>query len=302
MKLLEILNKRRIFKLVLGLGNQSEQQIRDCANIFAVAGCDMFDINPSVSAINALFSGIRDAGKSPEDFFLCLSAGIDGDPHTLKAFVDSNKCNACEKCVLACPQKAISFVDNSAFVNSSKCIGCKRCKCPAISYKSTLFNLGEVVALSNKFNADCIELHISSNSSPLESIKYIVDNSDALLSLCLDRKYYSNNDIENLIRNVIKINKSTNFIIQADGVPMSGGDDSFSSTLQAVAMAHLVQKFGTYILISGGTNSKTALLADMCGINFHGVSVGSFARKIVFNSSDPLSEAKNLVDSLKKNY
>ena len=302
MKLLEILNKRRIFKLVLGLGNQSEQQIRDCAGIFAAAGCDMFDINPSVPAINALFSGIIDAGKSPDDFFLCLSLGIEGDQHTFKAFVDPSKCIACEKCILSCPQNAISFKNNSAFVDSLKCIGCKKCKCPAISYQSIPFDLKEVVSLSNRFNADCIELHISSNSSPLESIKYIVDNSDALLSICLDRKYYSNNDIEKLIQDVIQITQSTNFIIQADGVPMSGGDDSFSSTLQAVAMAHLVQKFGTYLLISGGTNSKTALLADMCGVNFHGISVGSFARKIVFNSSDPVSEAKKLVDSLKKNY
>ena len=36
-----------------------------------------------------------------------------------------------------------------------------------------------------------------------------------------------------------------------------------------------------YIMLSGGTNSKTAELAKMCGINYWGIAIGSWARKIV---------------------
>ena len=34
-------------------------------------------------------------------------------------------------------------------------------------------------------------------------------------------------------------------------------------------------------LLSGGTNSLTAVLADQAGVKFQGASVGTFARKIV---------------------
>jgi len=34
-------------------------------------------------------------------------------------------------------------------------------------------------------------------------------------------------------------------------------------------------------MLSGGTNSKTAELAKMCGINYWGIAIGSWARKIV---------------------
>ncbi len=35
------------------------------------------------------------------------------------------------------------------------------------------------------------------------------------------------------------------------------------------------------ILASGGTNSRTRSLADLCGVTIHGVSLGTFARKAV---------------------
>jgi hypothetical protein len=34
-------------------------------------------------------------------------------------------------------------------------------------------------------------------------------------------------------------------------------------------------------MLSGGTNSKTAELAKLCGINYWGIAIGSWARKIV---------------------
>ena len=34
-------------------------------------------------------------------------------------------------------------------------------------------------------------------------------------------------------------------------------------------------------LLSGGTNSLTAVLADQAGVRFQGVSLGTFARKVV---------------------
>ena len=72
-------------------------------------------------------------------------------------------------------------------------------------------------------------------------------------------------------------------IIQADGIPMSGADDTFKTTLQAVAMAEIIQNTNlpVYIMISGGTNSNTKELAELCGIKYWGIAIGSWARKIV---------------------
>ena len=64
---------------------------------------------------------------------------------------------------------------------------------------------------------------------------------------------------------------------------MSGGEDYFKTTLQAVAAAELFQdaKLAAYTIISGGTNSKSAELAKLCGLSIEGVAIGSYARKIV---------------------
>ena len=40
-------------------------------------------------------------------------------------------------------------------------------------------------------------------------------------------------------------------------------------------------KLPVYLMLSGGTNSKTAELAKLCGIKYNGIAVGTFARKIV---------------------
>ena len=93
---------------------------------------------------------------------------------------------------------------------------------------------------------------------------------------------------------------------------MSGGKDDFKTTLQAVAAAEIFQNANlpAYLVISGGTNAKSTLLAKQCDINLNGIAIGSYARKIVkefiekedffeneksFNKA--LAIAKNLVET-----
>jgi hypothetical protein len=105
---------------------------------------------------------------------------------------------------------------------------------------------------------------------------------DNYLSMCLDRSVLSDQKIMSRIGAAYKIT-GERLIIQADGAPMSGGHDDYHTTLQAIATADIVQKcaFPVKILASGGTNSKTRELATLCGVRVHGVSIGTFARKIV---------------------
>lgn len=122
-------------------------------------------------------------------------------------------------------------------------------------------------------------------------------------SFCLDRMNIGNLKIEYLVSEVQKISKN-NTIIQADGIPMSGGIDDYNTTLQAISTADIInKKFNMYvdknhipfnrvyypmdnsknihIFVSGGTNSKTTELADITGVRVSGVSIGSYARELV---------------------
>ena len=100
---------------------------------------------------------------------------------------------------------------------------------------------------------------------------------------------------------MISYRKPYTTIIQADGVPMSGGSDDYKTTLQAVAMAEVIQNANlpVYITLSGGTNSKTAELARLCGIKFSGIAIGSWARKIVktYVTQDDFWENKEIQQS-----
>ena len=65
---------------------------------------------------------------------------------------------------------------------------------------------------------------------------------------------------------------------------MSGGRDDYNTTLQAIATADIVAKFNlpVHILLSGGTNSKSIELSKMSGVATAGVSIGTFARHLVY--------------------
>ena len=298
-KLLDTLNKKKIFKLVLGLGNRHFEEIENLVTIYAIAGADMFDINPSKEAVEAVMRGVKKSGKTPDDFYYSISMGLSGDKHIQKCYIDKSKCKNCGKCAKKCQQNAIVPDKNCYKVITQNCIGCQKCDdCKAISFTESEYDVEKIVKIAKKYKLDCIEIHLSTKKIPDKEIKYVIENFEGALSLCLDRKFYSNERVKKLITKVIKWKGDANFIIQADGVPMSGGDNTFNSTLQAVAMAHLVQPYGAYIFMSGGTNAKTAELAKLCSLRYNGISIGSYARKIVKDRSltDALSQAQKLIE------
>jgi hypothetical protein len=110
---------------------------------------------------------------------------------------------------------------------------------------------------------------------------------DNFISMCLDRSVLSDNRLRDRVRKAYEI-AGERLIIQADGAPMSGGKDDYNTTLQAIATADIVRKTGVpaKILASGGTNAKTMELAVLCGVPVNGVSVGTYARRIIRNYLD----------------
>lgn len=159
------------------------------------------------------------------------------------------------------------------------------CSRAAISYISEEKDLNEVLPKIVETGIDCIELHAMglNDEEVFSKWKYINDNFEGLLSICTSRGQLSDEAMVKRIEKMLENRKPYSTIVQSDGFPMSGGDDNYKSTLQAVATGEIVQnaKLPVYLILSGGTNAKTTELAKMCDISYHGVAVGSYARKIV---------------------
>ncbi len=278
-----LLEEKRCFKLICGAGNENEAEVEKLVALYASAGCKFFDLSAKENIVDCAKRGLEYAGVS--DAELCVSVGIKGDPHVSKAVIDYEKCIHCGHCESVCPQRAIKY----AKVKRIKCIGCGKCAkvCPkkAITYISEDKDLSEVIPPLVAKGISCIEFHVIGEDTPEieQKWKYLNENFDGILSISINRMKLSGDSMITRIKKMTENRTPYTTIIQADGFPMSGGADDYKSTLQAVATAELIQneKLPVYILLSGGTNSKSKKLAKLCGININGVAVGSYARNIV---------------------
>lgn len=273
-------------KLICGAGNENVNETEKLAYIFSLAGFNMIDVCANKYVINAARSGIEKAGKKGFTD-LCVSIGLQDDIHLTKAVVNKSKCNLCMKCISSCMQNAMFSEDEKLYVDEKKCIGCgaciKECECDAIivqnKYKSPVEMLLPVLSEC----PECVEFHCSGGNEKLiiDTFHKIKSVYGGLISLCTDREKFSDNAVINLLKTI-----SADFpdvIIQADGTPMSGGKDDYNSSLQTVSFADIIRKSGieSRIILSGGTNSKTAQVASLFNVKINGVALGSYARKSV---------------------
>lgn len=295
----DLLKERKCFKLVCGAGNENEDEVYGLVKLYAQAGCKFLDLSAKPEIVHAAKRALSDAGV--EDAYLCVSVGIKNDPHVSKAQIDYEKCVQCGKCQEICPQKAINYFK----VKAKNCIGCgkcyKICHKGAISFYSQEKDLSEVLPPIIELGIDCIEFHAMGLEEAEIETKWAYINSvyPGMLSICLSRGKLGDEQMVARIKKMIEGRAPYTTIVQADGFPMSGGEDDYKTTLQAIATAEIVQNANlpVYLLLSGGTNSKTGELAKMCGINYNGIAIGSFARKIVKNTPDALGAAENLINS-----
>jgi ferredoxin len=226
--------------------------------------------------------------------FITVSVGMSGDHHVRKAYIVDD-CVECGLCVPACPTDAIPDDYN---IIRELCIGCGHCEaaCPpkiaAVRYEHNEKLLEEILPMCIETGAENIELHAAIPDDDMilkewEIVSKCQPNN--FISMCLDRFHLSNYGLINRIKQAKEI-AGDRLIIQADGVPMSGGTDDFNTTLQAIAIADiinkdLIKKEKGYkhlpILLSGGTNGKTGKMARLCNIPYSGISIGTHARKIV---------------------
>lgn len=308
-----LLNQRKYFKLVCGAGNEDAEEVKKLVVLYTLAGAKGMDVSANINVVKHAVEGINLAFELAPKLgvklnirpFITVSVGMSGDHHVRKAFIDLEKCINCNLCIPTCPTDAIP---QTLIVVDTKCIGCGNCSaiCPknnVIRYKHNNKELKELLPKCLEAGAEHIELHaaVPDDDTIMNEWKIVCDaNPYGHVSMCLDRLHLSNFAFEERVRKAQEI-AGERLIIQSDGYPMSGGEDDYNTTLQAIATADILnKKFNMIIdkknkllryksnnevnqLLSGGTNSLTAILAEQCGVRFQGASLGTYARKLVKN-------------------
>lgn len=343
----QLLNEEKCFKMICGAGNEDAPYVKKLALVYTLAGAKILDVSCNVKVIEHAMEGIDMAydlapslgveiGIRP---YIMASVGMPGDHHVRKSYIDPNKCVGCNLCIPVCPTEAIpkgftekldlfkglggSFENedqSKEIVTKDLCIGCGKCSniCPKddiISYRHNARELRRLLPLCMEAGAETFELHaaVGEDKVTMEEWALITEiNSDNYNSMCLDRLNLGNLNLEHRIAEAKKISKDK-IIIQADGYPMSGGENDFNTTLQAVACADVINKkfnmrvdkktaktgpgkakltskrayrpmghkTGVYIVLSGGTNALSKQLANQAGVRCSGIAIGTYARDIV---------------------
>lgn len=311
----DLLEKRQCFKLVCGAGNEDGAEVEKLVTVYSLAGGQFFDVCAKKEIVLAAKRGLENAGIE-DNRYLCVSVGIAGDPHITKAQIDENRCVSCGKCKEVCIHDAICQSEKMEIVQA-RCLGCGVCQkiCPAcaIGMYSKIQDYKEILPEIIDLGIDCIEFHAISEDENEVNERWAEINElfDGMLCISLDRSELGDKKLKQRVERLLKVRKPFTTIIQADGVAMSGKDDEYATTLQAVATAQMFQnaKFPAYIMMSGGTNTKSAELAKTCAVAPNCLAVGSFARKIVKNYlqkenllsdsvalNEAVSIAKNLIN------
>lgn len=339
--------ENKCFKVICGAGNEDKEEVKRISFVYSLAGATLLDVSANPDVVKSSLEGINLANKFNSKYniglnnkpYIVVSVGMPGDHHVRKSYIDPETCIGCKICIPVCPTKAIpeNFVENLDYFkklggnyneeNQDKeivikdlCIGCGKCSaiCPKeniISYRHPKKELQKLLPECIEAGAESIELHagVSEDDLTVEEWKIINDsNPNQFNSICLDRLNLSNFLLENRIEKIKNISKDK-LIIQADGIPMSGGENNYNTTLQAIACADVINKkfnmrknikeksigggkasisskkvyrvsghkLGIFILVSGGTNEKTKKLADITNVRVNGVSIGTYARDII---------------------
>lgn len=320
-QLRHIFNEKRCFKLVCGAGNEDIEEVRKLATIYTIAGTIVLDLSANVEVINAAKRGIEIAyekapllGKEIKTRpYMNVSIGLKGDPHVRKAIIDLKLCTECGKCIKACGER--EAIKDDYVVIDSRCIGCgdceKSCSFGAIDYYFKKADFERILPECVAAGTETMELHaVTMDDEGVRNDWRLLNKliPDNFVSMCLDRTLLSNKHLVERIREAYDIT-GKRMIVQADGDPMSGRGDDYNTTLQAIACADIVKKseIPVMIFLSGGTNSKTGLLAKQCGVEAHGVAIGSYARSVVKkyvtheefdNGLDILREAVTVAEQL----
>jgi ferredoxin len=342
-----IIYNQKCFKTICGAGNEDASHVKKLAFIYTLAGTAILDVSANVDVVKSAMEGIDLAYKYAPKLkitintrpFIMVSVGMPGDHHVRKSYIDPMTCIGCSLCIPVCPTDAIpkNFITRLDFfqnlggnfenedqskeiVIKDLCIGCGKCSniCPkkeVISYRHNARELMVLLPKCMEAGAELFELHaaVGEDSITMQEWELINKiNPNNFNSMCLDRLNLGNLNLEYRISEAKKLG-GDRVIIQADGYPMSGGENDYNTTLQAVSCADVInKKFNMKvnkkreldrlgkekisskkvykpiddkdnipIVLSGGTNSLSKKLASLTNVRINGVAIGTYARDII---------------------
>lgn len=296
-----LLESKSCFKLICGAGNENSDEVEKLVALYSAAGCRFFDFAAREDVLKAAQRGLDFSIPKNEqkDYHFCVSVGTKNDAHFNKAKINPDKCKRCEQCIIACPQKAIS---QHFKVVEKNCIGCLKCKSVCKHGAIEVYNQNKPFEHSTfrPFNLSCVELHVSDENSAISQWDELCSQDYEMLSICIGRKAFSDEKIAELLKKMVTKRPPCTVIIQADGNPMTGGEDDFETTLPAVETGMFIKSLNlpVYLILSGGTNSKTAQLCKEKRLEVDGIAFGSYARKMVrkYIEREDFFENKTLFD------
>ena len=317
-----LMENGNLFKLICGAGNEDAAEVYKLCFVYTLAGANAIDMSANVDVVKSAVKGVNDAEKilnkeNNKNYvrpFLTVSIGMPGDHHVRKAKILEENCTECDACIPVCPTDAIPDI---LTIIEERCIGCGACgvacQDDAIGYSHKEIEIESVLKECVELGVENIELHASViDDGPVLHEWEIVNkiNPNGFNSVCIDRGYLSNHALKIRIEKMLEICPDR-MIVQADGIPMAGGNDDYRTTLQAVACADIVDKFSlpVFILLSGGTNSLSIKLSQECSVPYAGVSIGTYARHLIYKYinnpnfpeesilNDAVIKSKSLVDT-----
>ena len=306
-----IMNNGELFKMICGAGNEDADEVYKLCLVYTLAGAKAIDMSANIDVVKSAVNGVEDAEallgkyklKNYTRPYLTVSIGMPGDHHVRKAKIIENKCTKCNACIPVCPTDAIPDI---LTIIESRCIGCGACgvacQDDAIGYSHKEIEIETVLKDCVNAGVENIELHAAVlDDEPVLHEWEIINNINpfGFNSVCLDRGYLSNHGIKTRIQKMLEICPDR-MIVQADGIPMAGGQDDYRTTLQAVACADIIDKFAfpVFILLSGGTNSLSIELSKKCSVPYAGVSIGTYARHLIYEYiNDPKFPEKSILDA-----
>ncbi len=291
----KILSQGHFFKLICGAGNEDAEEVYKLTLVYALAGALGVDVSAKPQVVTSAKRAVLKARSLAPQFgiqkfvdpYITVSVGMPGDQHVRKAHIITENCTECNACIPVCPTDAIP---KELVIIRQRCIGCGACSVAcqddAIGYTHNQIDMERVLNECIEAGAENIELHSNIPDHEPTLVEWELINKllpDSYVSVCTDRGYLSNHELMKRIKMMLEVAPGR-MIVQADGIPMSGGKDDYNTTLQAVATADIVAKsqLPVFILLSGGTNSKSIELSKACGVPYAGVSIGTFARHRVY--------------------
>ena len=317
-----ILEQKNYFKLVCGAGNQDYEWIERLVFVYTMAGATGIDIAADSEVVKAAVKGVDRAEEYLWEIkgqrlvvrpFITVSVGMPGDDHIRKAWFN-DACSACDACIPVCPTDAIP---EGLVVIEELCIGCGACDSAchfnAVEYTNVSHNLEELLPDLLALGADNVELHaaVPNDDVVMAEWQAVCDVvTDSYCSMSIDRNYLSNTAL------LVRIDKARELagertMIQADGVPMGGTGGDVGKTIQAIAIADQINRMVHFdkkrkkadqqlmVLLSGGTNNETRVLAEAAGLEYHGIAIGTFARKQIQNEvrTNAIFDDAELIDT-----